>query len=99
MSTGLDPVLVSSSLAANLRTIAAVAAAGRGSPDALAGQLGMPAWKIRRAQSWVRRWRPEALVDAVQAVAGADADIKGAADDAAYAAERAVTLVAACASR
>lgn len=98
-STGLDPVLVSSSLAANLRTIAAVAAAGRGSPDSLAGPLGMPAWKIRRAQGWVRRWRPEALVDAVRAVAVADADIKGAADDADYAAERAVLTVAECASR
>lgn len=99
MSTGVDPVLISSSLAANLRTIAAVAAAGRGSPDALAGTLGMPAWKIRRAQGWVRRWRPEALVEAVTAVAAADADIKGAADDAAYAAERAVLTVAGCASR
>ena len=99
MATGVDPVLVSSSLAANLRTIAAVASAGRGSPDSLAGILGMPAWKIRKAQGWVRRWQPDALVDAVQAVATADADIKGGADDAAYAAERAVITVAECASR
>ena len=98
-ATGLDPVLVSSSLAANLRTIAAVASAGRGSPDALAGPLGMPPWKIRRAQAWVKHWRPEALVAAVRAVAAADADIKGAADDAAYAAERAVLTVAECAAR
>jgi DNA polymerase III subunit delta len=99
MATGVDPVLVSSSLAANLRTIAAVASAGRGSPDSLAGVLGMPAWKIRKAQGWVRRWQPTALIDAVQAVAAADADIKGGADDAAYAAERAVIRVAECASR
>ena len=99
MATGVDPVLVSSSLAANLRTIAVVASAGRGSPDALAGVLGMPAWKIRKAQGWARRWQPSALVDAVQAVAAADADIKGGADDAAYAAERAVIRVAECASR
>lgn len=96
--TGVDPVLISAALAANLRTLALVAAAGRGSPDSLAGQLGMPAWKIRRAQGWVRRWRPEALVEAVQAVAAADAGIKGAGDDAAYAAERAVVTVAGCAS-
>jgi DNA polymerase-3 subunit delta len=99
MAGGLDPVLVSSSLAANLRTIAAVASAGRGSPDSLAGPLGMPAWKIRKAQGWVRRWRPEALVDAVRAVADADAGIKGGADDAGYAAERAVITVAQCAAR
>ena len=99
LTTGLDPVLVSSSLAANLRTIAIVASAGRGSPDSLAGPLGMPAWKIRRAQSWAKRWKPEALADAVRAVAKADADIKGAADDATYAAERAVVEVAGCAAR
>lgn len=99
LTTGLDPVLVSSSLAANLRTIAVVASAGRGSPDSLAGPLGMPAWKIRRAQGWVKRWKPEALADAVRAVAKADADIKGAADDATYAAERAVLRVAECAAR
>ena len=97
-ATGLDPVLVSSSLAANLRTIAAVASAGRGSPDSLAGVLGMPAWKIRRAQGWARRWRPDTLRRAVLAVAEADAHIKGAADDAAYAAERAVVVVAECAA-
>jgi DNA polymerase III subunit delta len=97
-ATGVDPILVSSSLAANLRTIAIVAAAGRGSPDALAGPLGMPPWKIRRAQGWVRRWRPEAVATAVRAVAVADADLKGAGDDAAYAVERAVLAVAAAAS-
>jgi DNA polymerase III subunit delta len=94
-ATGLDPILVSSSLAANLRLIAQVGAAGLGSPDAVAAKLRMPAWKVRRAQGWLRRWRPEAVGDAVRAVADADADLKGAADDAAYAVERAVLLVAA----
>ena len=93
-ATGLDPILVSSSLAANLRLIAQVAAAGHGSPEAVAARLGMPAWKVRRAQDWLRRWRPEALARAVRAVAVADADLKGAADDAAYAVERAVLIVA-----
>src|SRR5262249_53756636 len=96
-ATGLDPILVSSSLAANLRLIAQVAAAGQGSPDAVAGRLGMPPWKVRRAQSWLRRWRPDSLASAVRAVAIADADLKGAGDDAAYAVERAVLVVAAAA--
>jgi DNA polymerase III subunit delta len=96
-ATGLDPILVSSSLAANLRLIAQVGAAGPGSPDALAGRLRMPAWKIRRAQGWLRRWRPESLGLAVNAVAAADADLKGAADDPAYAVERAVFAVVAAA--
>ena len=97
-ATGVDPVLISAALASNLRTLGVVASAGRGSPDALAGQLSMPAWKIRRAQGWLKRWRPEALAVAVTAVAAADAGIKGAGDDAAYAAERAVITVAGCAT-
>lgn len=97
-ATGLDPILVSSSLAANLRLIAQVASAGQGSPESVAGRLGMPAWKVRRAQSWLRRWRPDSLATAVQAVAVADADLKGAGDDAAYAVERAVLVVAAAAN-
>ena len=97
-ATGLDPILVSSSLAANLRLIAQVGAAGPGSPDAIAAKLRMPAWKVRRAQGWLRHWRPEAVGAAVLAVAAADADLKGAADDAAYAVERAVLKVAAAAS-
>jgi DNA polymerase-3 subunit delta len=97
-ATGLDPILVSSSLAANLRLIAQVAAAGQGSAEGLAGRLGMPAWKVRRAQAWLRRWRPDSLAAAVRAVATADADLKGAGDDAAYAVERAVLAVAAAAN-
>jgi len=97
-ATGVDPVLISAALASNLRTLGVVASAGRGSPDALAGQLGMPAWKIRRAQGWLKRWRPEALAAAVTAVAAADAGIKGEGADAAYAAERAVISVAGCAT-
>jgi len=95
-ATGTDPVLVSAALASNLRTIGLVGSAGRGSPDALAGPLGMPPWKIRRAQAWVKRWRPDALAQAVKAVAVADADIKGEGVDAAFAAEAAVIAVAGC---
>ncbi|HET7530572.1 MAG TPA: DNA polymerase III subunit delta [Mycobacteriales bacterium] len=97
-ATGVDPVLISAALASHLRTLGAVAAAGRGSPDALAGPLGMPAWKVRRAQGWLKRWRPESLAEAVHAVAVADAGIKGEGADAAYAAERAVMTVAGCAA-
>lgn len=96
-ATGLDPILVSSSLAANLRLIAQVGGAGAGSADSVAARLRLPAWKVRRAQGWLRHWRPEALGVAVRAVAIADADLKGAADDGAYAVERAVLAVAAAA--
>ncbi len=99
LSSGVEPVLISAALAANLRLIGLVAGSDRRSPEALAGPLRQPPWKIRRALGWVRRWRPEALAAAMTAVAAADAEVKGGGDDAEYAVERAVLTVAtACAA-
>lgn len=92
-ATGLAPVLVTSSLASTLRSMALVASAGRGSSQQLAGQLGMPPWKVEKTQRQARAWRPEALSEALQAVARADADVKGAGVDAGYAVERALFAV------
>jgi DNA polymerase III subunit delta len=94
---GVAPVLVADALADAVRTLAKVGAAGRGDPNRLAGVLGMPPWKIRKAQSQVRGWRPEALAVAMAAAAEANADVKGAAPDAGYALERAVLRM--CAAR
>ena len=71
--------------------------AGRGDPNRLAGVLGMPPWKIRKAQSQVRGWHPDALVAATAAAAEVNADVKGAAPDVGYALERAVLRM--CAAR
>ena len=92
-STGLAPVLVTSALASTLRSVALVASAGRAPAHQLAGQLGMPPWKVEKTQRQARGWRPEALSQALQAVARADADVKGAASDQAYAVERALLAV------
>jgi len=97
MVLGVAPVLVADALADAVRTLAKVGAAGRGDPNRLAGTLGMPPWKIRKAQSQVRGWRPEGLAAAVAAAAEANADVKGAAPDPAYALERAVLRM--CAAR
>ena len=94
---GVPPVLVADALADAVRTLAKVGAAGRGDPNRLAGTLGMPPWKIRKAQSQVRGWRPEALVLATAAAAEVNADVKGAAPDVGYALERAVLRM--CAAR
>ena len=94
LAVGLAPVLVTSALAGNVRAIAKVAAAGRGSPAALAKQLGMPAWKIERTQRQARGWRPEGIAAALVAVADADGAVKGGGADAGYALERAVLAVA-----
>ena len=92
-STGLAPVLVTSALASTLRSMALVASATGVPAGQLAGQLGMPPWKVDKTRRQVRGWRPEGLSAAVQAVARADAAVKGAAVDAAYAVERALLSV------
>lgn len=92
-STGLAPVLVTSALASTLRSVALVASAS-GVPSAqLAAQIGMPPWKVDKTRKQSRGWRPEGLSAALQAVAKADADVKGGAVSAPYAVERALLAV------
>jgi DNA polymerase-3 subunit delta len=95
LHVGVDPVPIADALADGVRTVARVASAGRGSAYQLAGNLGMPAWKIERAQRQARGWTPDALVDAMQVVAECNAAVKGGSDDRGYALERAVFAVAA----
>jgi len=92
-STGLAPVLVTSALASTLRSMALVASAGRMPAHQIAGQLGMPPWKVEKTQRQARGWRPEGLSSALCAVAAADADVKGGAADQAYAVERVLLAV------
>lgn len=94
---GVPSVLVADALADALRTLAKVGSAGRGDPNRLAGTLGMPPWKIRKAQQQVRSWGPGALAEAFAAAAEVNADVKGAAADAGFALERAVLRI--CAAR
>jgi DNA polymerase-3 subunit delta len=94
---GVPPVLIADALADAVRTLARVGSAGRGDPNRLAGPLGMPPWKIRKAQQQVRHWRPESLAEAFAVAAEVNADVKGAAADPDYALERAVLRI--CAAR
>ncbi len=87
-------MLVTSALASTLRSVARVASAGRAPAGVLAGQLGMPTWKVEKTQRQARAWRPEGLTVALQAVAAADGAVKGGgAADQAYAVERALLAV------
>lgn len=87
---GVPHVLVADALADAVRTIARVSAAGRGNPNQMAGELGMPPWKIRKAQGQVRGWAQAGLAEAMTIVARVNAEVKGAAADPTYALERAV---------
>ncbi|MEU7922833.1 DNA polymerase III subunit delta [Micromonospora zamorensis] len=95
LHVGVDPVPIADALADGVRTVARVASAGRGNPYQLASSLGMPAWKIERAQRQGRGWTPEGLVRAMQVAAECNAAVKGGSDDRAYALERAVFSVVA----
>lgn len=92
---GVDPVPIADALADGVRTVARVVAAGRGNPYQLASRLGMPAWKIEKAQERARGWTVEGLAEAMRAAAECNAAVKGGAEDRAYALERAVVAVAA----
>jgi DNA polymerase III subunit delta len=95
LHVGVDPVPIADAIADGVRTVARVAAAGRGNPYSLANSLGMPAWKIQRAQERSRGWTPEGLVDAMRAAADCNAAVKGGGEDRGYALEQAVFAVAA----
>jgi DNA polymerase-3 subunit delta len=95
LHVGVDPVPIADALADGVRTVARVVSAGRGNAYQMASSLGLPPWKVERAQRQGRGWSPEGLVDAMRAAADCNAAVKGGAEDRGYALERAVVAVAA----
>ena len=61
----------------------------------LARDIGVPPWKVRTVRDQSRSWSDRGIAHAIQAVARADADIKGAAHDASYTLERLVLTITA----
>ena len=90
LQLGVPHVLIADALADSVRTIGRVAAAGGRDPHRLASELGMPPWKVKKALSQARGWNSAGVAEALQVVAGANADVKGGAADANYALERTV---------
>ncbi len=95
--SGVPHVVLADALGETVRAIARVSAAGRGDPNRLAPQLGMPPWKVRKTQAQARNWNPDTLGRALGIVARLNGDVKGGAADTSYALERAVIGVAALA--
>ncbi|MFC7220484.1 DNA polymerase III subunit delta [Streptomyces polyrhachis] len=95
LGTGVAPVLITSALAQGVRSIGKLASAPRTMrPGDLARELGMPPWKIDRVRQQMRNWSADGVSRALRAVAEADAAVKGAGADPAYALERAVVTIA-----
>ena len=94
LSIGVAEVLIADALADGMRSIARVASAGRADPYALAGKLGMPPWKVKKAAAQARGWTETGVRMALGIVAEVNADVKGVAVDAPYALERAIRRLA-----
>ncbi|MBL1078422.1 DNA polymerase III subunit delta [Nocardia sp. 2] len=93
MDRGVPAVLLADALADSVHTIARVGSAGRGDPFKLAGDLGMPPWKVKKAQGQARGWNGASIGAALQVVAGLNGDVKGGAADANYALEHALARI------
>lgn len=94
VSTGVAPVLVTSALASGLRGLGKLITASSGLREAdLAREVGVPPWKLKSMRTQARGWDQAGVAQALKAVAVADAEVKGAADDAEFALERAVLTV------
>jgi len=98
ITTGTDPVMITSAIASSLRGIAKVSGSNRGQKSfELAGELGMAPWQIDKARRQLNGWNANTLTAAVAAIAKCDAQVKGGASDPIYALEQALTRI--CAAR
>lgn len=93
LETGTPPVLVTSACASSLRGLAKLAARGGHRDADLAREVGVPSWKLSSMRAQLRGWDLSSIGAAIQAIATADADIKGQASDPGYALERMVVAV------
>jgi DNA polymerase-3 subunit delta len=93
MLQGVPHVLVADALAEAVHTIARVGAVS-GDPYRLAGELGMPPWRVQKAQRQARKWSTDSVATAMRLVAMLNADVKGAAADADYVLEATTRRVA-----
>lgn len=94
LDTGADPVPLAAAFAMKLRTMARVAGR-RGGSRQIAQELRMADWQVDRARRDLQAgWSERTLGLAIQAIARADAEVKGASRDPVFALERMVTVVA-----
>ena len=93
MMRGEPLVVLADALAEAVHTIGRVGPLA-GDPYRLAAQLGMPPWRVQKAQKQARRWSRDTVATAMKIVAALNANVKGAVADADYALESAVRQVA-----
>jgi DNA polymerase-3 subunit delta len=97
MASGVPHVLLADALAEAVHSIARIGPLS-GDPYTLASELGMPSWRVQKAQKQSRRWSRDSVATAIGLVAALNADVKGAAADPDYVLESTVRKVAELAS-
>ncbi len=93
MSRGVPHVLLADALAEAVHAIARIGPLS-GDHYRLAGELGMPPWRVQKAQKQARRWSRDKVATAIGLVAALNGDVKGAAADPDYVLEVTVRAVA-----
>jgi len=93
MSRGVPHVLLADALAEAVHAIARIGPLS-GDPYRLASEVGMPPWRVQKAQKQARRWSRDKVATAIRLVAALNADVKGAAADPDYVLEDTVRQVA-----
>lgn len=98
MISGEPQVVLADALAEAVHAIARIGPLS-GDPYQLAGELGMPPWRVQKAQKQSRRWSRDSVAEAIRLVAALNGDVKGVAANADYALETAVRRVAELAAK
>lgn len=94
LASGADPVPMVAAFASKVRTMARLYGA-RGSSVQLAKEHGLAPWQVDRARRDLQGWTDAGLATAIQALAVADAAVKGAERDPVFALERMIGIVSA----
>lgn len=94
LASGADPVPMVAAFASKVRTMAKLKGS-RGADGQLASRFGLSPWQVKRAREELQGWDEQGLAVAIQALASADAEVKGAGRDPVFALERLVRVVAA----
>lgn len=85
---GVDPVPLVAAVARKFRDLAKVSA-----PGASARSLGMPDWMLRNLSREARGWDDLSLAHALEAIARADHEVKGAGRDPQWSVQRMITRI------
>ena len=100
LATGTDPVPINAAFASGLRNMARVGGAPRTvRPEDVARDLGIAPFQVRKAKGQMAGWTGEGIAEAIEAVAVADEQIKGAGTDPVFALEQAIGAIVAARSR